>query len=82
MKLTAVEFLADKFNYITWLRNRDEISAGKADEMRAKFFKQAMEMEKEQIELAHYSGSVIRISSPDDDMLTLAEQYYNETYDK
>jgi ferritin-like protein len=48
-KQTAVEWLAEKYNYITWLRNRDEISAVKADEWRAKYLEQAKEMEKEQI---------------------------------
>ena len=49
-KQTAVDFLAERYNYITWMRNRDEISAGTADEWRAKFLKEAKEMEKEQIE--------------------------------
>ena len=48
MKHTAVEFLAERYNYITWLRNRDEISAGTADEWRKKFLEEAKEMEKEQ----------------------------------
>ena len=46
---TAVEFLAERYNYITWMRNRDEISAGTADEWREKFFKEAKEMEKQQL---------------------------------
>lgn len=52
-KLTAVEFLAERYNYITWMRNRDKISEGTADEWRAKFLKEAKEMEKEQITNAH-----------------------------
>lgn len=43
--MTAVEFLAEKYNYITWMRNRDEISARTADEWRAKYLKEAKEME-------------------------------------
>ena len=31
---TVVEWLAEKYNYVTWMRNRDEISAGIADEWR------------------------------------------------
>jgi hypothetical protein len=46
--MTAVEFLAERYNYITWMRNRDEISAGTADEWRAKFLKEAKEMERKQ----------------------------------
>ncbi len=34
-----------RYNYITWMRNRDEISASTADEWRAKFLKEAKEME-------------------------------------
>jgi len=71
--MTAVEFLAEKYNYITWLRNRDEISAGIADEWRAKFLKEAKEMEKEQIIDAYTSNSMIRTNSK-------AEKYYNETF--
>lgn len=46
---TAVEWLAERYNYITWMRNRDEISAGTADEWRAKFLQEAKEMEEEQL---------------------------------
>jgi hypothetical protein len=49
MKKTAVEWLAEKYNYITWMRNRDEMSAGTADECRAKYLEQAKEMEKERM---------------------------------
>jgi hypothetical protein len=43
-------------------------------------FHQAKAMHKEEIERAHYDGSVIVISKPDDDMLQLSQQYYNETF--
>jgi hypothetical protein len=43
-------------------------------------FEQAKAMHKEEIERAHYDGSVIVISKPDDDMLQLSQQYYNETF--
>lgn len=46
MKQTAVEWLAEKYNYVTWMRNRDEISAGLADEWRKHYLDQAKEMEK------------------------------------
>jgi hypothetical protein len=47
--MTAVEYLAERYNYVTLMRNRDEISVATADEWRIKFLKQAKEMEKEQI---------------------------------
>lgn len=46
--MTAVEYLAEKYNYITWLRNRDEISAGMADEWRKHYLDQALQMQKQE----------------------------------
>ena len=43
-------------------------------------FEQAKAMHKEEIERAHYEGSVIVISKPDDDMLQLSQQYYIEIF--
>jgi hypothetical protein len=90
MKQTAVEFLAEKYNYITWLRNRDEISAGTADEWRKKFLEEAKEMDKERIMDAHIEGQLVFIEDAYIDgirgnpvtFLTnyQAEQYYNETF--
>ena len=40
----------------------------------------AKAMHKEEIERAHYEGSVIVISKPDDDMLQLSQQYYIEIF--
>jgi hypothetical protein len=79
MKQTAVEFLSEKYMYVTWLRNRDEISASWADKLRAQYLQEAKEMEKEQIINARIDG---------DENYTLvgnkrkeyAEQYYNETF--
>lgn len=51
-QITAVEWLAEKYNYVTWMRNRDEISAGLADEWRKHYLEQAKELEKQQIEYA------------------------------
>ena len=45
--MTAVEFLAERYNYITWMRNRDEISAEKADEWRAESLEEAKIMEEQ-----------------------------------
>ena len=74
---TAVDFLAEKYNYITWMRNRDEISAGTADEWRAKFLKEAKEIEKEQIVDAANNGCKggCYIDAPRD-----GEAYYNERF--
>lgn len=47
--VTAVEWLAEKYNEVNWLRNRDEISSKYADELREVFLYQAKEMEKEQM---------------------------------
>jgi len=55
--MKAVEFLSERYNYITWMRNRDEISAGTADEWRAKFLKEAKEMEEKQLNKAWQDGA-------------------------
>jgi hypothetical protein len=78
MKQTAVEWLAEKYNYVTWMRNRDEISAGLADEWRKHYLDQAKAMEKEQIINAFDWGSYSHYD--DNPIYKTAEQYYNETY--
>ena len=57
--MTAVEFLAERYNYITWMLNRDEISAETADEWRVKYLKEAKEMEEQQLNKAWQEGAVI-----------------------
>lgn len=74
MKKTAVDFLSEKYMYVTWLRNRDEISAEQADKMRAKYLAEAKEMYKEQTKNAYWLGTINYNSEND------AEQYYNQTY--
>ena len=54
---TAVEFLAEKYDYITWMRNRDEIGTGTADVWREKFLKEAKEMEEQQLNKAWQDGA-------------------------
>jgi hypothetical protein len=57
--MTAVEFLAERYNYITWMRNRDEISSGTADKWRAKFLKEAKEIEEQQLNKAWQDGAAM-----------------------
>jgi len=76
MKQTAVEFLSEKYMYVTWLRNRDEISASWADKLRAEYFDQAKEMEKEQIIRARQDGLDNGFSNGSWD----SNLYYNETH--
>jgi hypothetical protein len=81
MKQTAVEFLSEKYMYVTWLRNRDEISASWADKLRAQYLQEATEMEKEQmIEFANsfYDECGMQYGG----LEKSAEEYYNETYEK
>jgi hypothetical protein len=73
---TAVEWLAEKYNYVTWMRNRDEISAGLADEWRKHYLDQAKEMEKEKITKAWKAGDGQHDKVAD----KLAKQYYEKTY--
>ena len=75
-KQTAVEWLAEKYYYITWTRNRDEISAEVADELRKLFLEQAKEIDKQQkIDFANNYG--FDVCGYDYER---AEQYYKETY--
>ena len=75
--MTPVEYLAEKYNYITWLRNRDEISAGTADEWRDKFLNEAKKMEKRVILQALNDGKAMALPSIENKS---SEQYYNETF--
>ena len=75
---TAVEWLAEKYNYLAWMRSRDEISAGLAVEWLENFLEEAKKMEKEQIMDAHISAG----ARLEDISIEAAEQYYNETYGK
>ena len=66
---TAVEWLAEKYDYAYWMVKRDEISPALAEEWKKHYLDQAKEMEKEQINNAHYEGSE-----------NYRRQYYNETF--
>jgi len=46
-KKTPVEWLAEKYNYVTWLLNRDEISAETAEEFRSEYLVHAKKMEED-----------------------------------
>ena len=76
-KLSAVEWLAERYNYVTWIRNRDEISAGLADEWRKHYLEQAKEMEKQQIIKAHLTGLIHPLEM---EATKQAEQYYNDNF--
>ena len=73
---TAVEWLAEKLNYVTWMRNRDEISAGLADEWRKHYLLKAKEMEQTQINEAFEEGYV----NGHNDTKMLPSSHYNQTY--
>jgi hypothetical protein len=79
-KQTAVDYLHARYMYVTWLRNRDEISANKADDFRKMYFELAKRMEKEQIKEAYQDGSRdLEIQYSDVGEIN-SEQYYTETY--
>ena len=87
--MTVVEFLAERYNFITWMRNRDEISAGTADEWRDRFLKEAKEMEEQQ-ELRHAERckEVAKAAWDeaqyccDEETDWQFEEFYKETYEK
>jgi bifunctional ADP-heptose synthase (sugar kinase/adenylyltransferase) len=55
---TPVEFLLEKYNYITRLRKRDEISQVEADEAIARYLQHIKEMEKHYIINAYQQGAI------------------------
>jgi hypothetical protein len=74
--MTAVEWLAEKYNYITWMRNRDEMSPETADKLRQAYLEQAKQMEKEQnIDMYNTGYEDAKCNHIND-----AEQYYNQKY--
>jgi hypothetical protein len=70
---TAVEWLADRYTYINWLVNRDEISEETANQWREDFLKKAKEMERVQLSDAFYAPT--NIQNPKN-----FEQYYNKKF--
>ena len=75
MKQTAVEWLAEKLEYVNWMRNRDEIFPELADKWRKHYLEQALKLERQQIIDAYYQGD-----ADSDNIHVYAEQYYNETF--
>jgi hypothetical protein len=74
MKQTAVEYLSEKYMYVTWLRNRDEKLEGQADKMMAHYLTEAKEMEKEQMYDAYKEGFVYFPT------IENFNEYYKESY--
>ena len=79
MKQTAADFLSEKYMYVTWLRNRDEISSEQADKMRTQYLAEAKDMERMQIKDA-YSAGVWEIGCFN--RKADAKKYYEKTYEK
>ena len=77
MKQTAVEWLAEKLEYVNWMRNRDEISPEIADQWRKHYLEQAKAMEKEQIIKAYETAMETDIYNTP---LKVGKEYYNETF--
>ena len=71
-KQSSVEWLTQQVVHLDW--------QFLTQEKKRKICEQAKAMHKEEIERAHYEGSVIVISKPDDDMLQLSQQYYIEIF--
>jgi hypothetical protein len=80
MKQTAVDFIVTKFNYLTWLRRRGEISEVTEYEMQAKFFFEAKKMEKEQHKQTWLDSTVQFDNAAEMTYKKDFEQYYNETF--
>ena len=87
-KQTATDWLAEKYNYITWMRNRDEMSAETADKLRTQYLEKANQMYKEQIKAAYNKGYQdgeimgVDLSHGNIEDFEDAENYYTETFGK
>jgi len=83
-KLTAVDFLKDKFIMIQWLLVRDEISRKQADEFLNEWYDKAKEIEKEQ--MFEFAEQVLKNTECSFTglpfMTTGYDNIYNETYGK
>jgi len=78
MKKTAVEWLAEKYDYAYWMVKRDEISPVLAEEWKKHYLEQAKEMEKNQIiDAAKWMPKPFENLEFIDE---LGNQYYNETF--
>jgi hypothetical protein len=75
MKQTAVEWLAEKYDYAYWMLKRDEISPVLAEEWKKHYLEQAKEMEKEQMEKTWVAGLYCETG----DRQAFID-YYNETF--
>lgn len=49
MKLSSVEFLAERYEYVSWMLKRDEIEIAIAEEWKVKYLQQAEEMHKQEV---------------------------------
>jgi hypothetical protein len=83
-KLTAVDFLKDKFIMIQWLLVRDEISRKQADEFLNEWYDKAKEIEKEQ--MFEFAEQVLKNTECSFTglpfMTTGYDNIYEETYGK
>ena len=80
MKQTAVEWLAEKYDYAYWMVKRDEISPVLAEQWKKHYLTQAKEMEKEHIIESYCQGCFDITKYEDIFPRETAEQYYNETF--
>lgn len=76
MNKTAVEWLAEKYEYVNWMRNRDEISPGLADEWRKHYLEQAKLIEKDQLCALYMT---LLLNTPDIAQFDFEEWYKQNT---
>jgi hypothetical protein len=72
-KLSSIEFLAERYEYINWMLKRDEISQSTAKSWQKNYFNEAMAMHKREIISAYQEHYF-------DDIFLESEDYYNQKY--
>lgn len=86
MKQTAVEWLAEKYDYVYWMVKRDEISPGLAEEWKKHYLEQAKEMERQRMidlvqQLKDYTRESNNVLGFDErEASEFVEIFYNETF--
>jgi hypothetical protein len=81
-KKTPVEWLAEKYNYVTWLLSRDEISAETAEEFRSEYLAHAKKMEEDALFDCWVASHEAYMTSENYREKKEFDKYYQKTYEQ
>jgi hypothetical protein len=81
-KKTPVEWFAEKYNYVTWLLSRDEISAETAEEFRSEYLAHAKKMEEDALFDCWVASHEAYMTSENYREKKEFDKYYQKTYEQ